>query len=180
MSEKKQQAPWDRHKNETNRAYAVFCAYRDLGSHRSLAKAAEKYYDENYSSKLRQIARWSSNYSWVKRVEEWDAYQEAAFRKDMETARREMAERQVAYGRAMQAKGITRIKDMLPDDLNPDQATRMIDAGVKIERVAMGENDKIEVAHTGEINQKVTIDLETTLKEYEDVIKKVGDSEDSA
>jgi len=83
----------------------------------------------------------------------------------MEVARREMAERQVAYGRAMQAKGITRIKDMMPDELNPDQANRMIDTGVKIERVAMGETDKVEVAHTGEIGVTVT-PLEETIKKY--------------
>jgi len=183
MSETKQQDPWDRQKNETNKAYSAFCVYRNMGERRSLSKAVKEIFPnispDKYTTKIRGLGVWSSKYMWVKRVEAWDAYQETQFRKEMEVARREMAERQVAYGRAMQAKGMNKIKDMLPDELNPDQANRMVDTGVKIERVAMGETDKVEMTHAGEIKQNVTVGLEATLQEYEDVIKKLGDLEDS-
>lgn len=175
---------WDRQTNETNKAYAAFCVYRDLGVRRSLSKTVKKIFPDisldKYTTKIRGLAVWSSKYTWVKRVELWDAFQESEFRKDMTIARKEMAGRQVAYGRAMQVKGITRIKDMLPDELNPDQANRLIDTGVKIERAAMGEPDKVEVEHTGEITQNMSISLETMLKEYDRAVKKIEGDEKSS
>lgn len=167
---------WDRQKNETNKAYSAFCMYRDMGTRRSLSKTVAQIFPgiphEKYTTKIRGLAVWSSKYTWVKRVEAWDAYQEQEFRQEMEIARREMAERQMTYGRAMQAKGITRIYDMMADELNPDQANRMMDTGVKIERVAMGEPDKVEVKHGGEVS---VTQLEETLKKYGHVFKKMED-----
>lgn len=171
---------WDRQKHETTYSYTAFCIYRNAGVHRTLLKTAKKFYDDRPACNVRQIQQWSAKNGWVKRAAEWDAYQEVEFRREMEVARKEMAARQAAYGRAMQAKGIIRIKDMLPDDMNPDQATRMMDTGVKIERGAMGATDKVEVAHTGEITQNVAIDIESTLKEYGSIIRKIGELEDSA
>lgn len=175
MSETKPEF-WDRQKNETNKAYSAFCVYRNMGTRRSLSKAVTEMFPnisaDKYTTKIRGLGFWSSKYTWVKRVEAWDAFQEQEFRKEMEVARREMAERQVAYGRAMQAKGMTRIKDMMPDDLNPDQANRMVDTGVKIERTAMGEPDKVEVNHMGEV---AITPIEETLKKYGHIFRETGD-----
>src|SRR5438445_12291331 len=63
---------WERQPAESSKAFAAFCRYRDLGpADRSTAKVAQKL---GRSKTL--IDRWSSRWSWVKRVEAWDAEQE--------------------------------------------------------------------------------------------------------
>ena len=167
--------PWERQKNETNKAYNTFCIYRDAGMRRSLRNTITAIFPklpaEKYTTKIRGIAVWSSKYTWVKRVEAWDAFQEQEFRKELEIARKKMAERQAAYGIAMQAKGITRIRDLETDDLNPDQANRLVVEGAKLERVAMGEPDKVEVHHGGAVAHDVQ--LSGILADYADVITKI-------
>ncbi len=60
--------PWDRQEGETPKAYAAFCAYRDLGTERSLEKVGGS------SAKVRVCERWSSRYSWPARAAAWDEH----------------------------------------------------------------------------------------------------------
>jgi hypothetical protein len=80
---------WDRQSGETNRAYEALCAYLQLGPRRSLAKAAEVFYDGKSAGKVRHFERWSSQYEWVKRAEAWDEHQRALDAREYEIARRE-------------------------------------------------------------------------------------------
>ena len=59
--------PWLRHPDETARAYAAFCYYRDLGAARSQTKVGQKW------GGLRSlIDRWSRGHAWVLRARLWD------------------------------------------------------------------------------------------------------------
>jgi hypothetical protein len=66
---------WNKRETESDKAYAAFLLYRDLGRGRSLDKASSTF--DNPSSKLRQMGTWSSQHDWVKRCQAWDAYQQA-------------------------------------------------------------------------------------------------------
>ncbi len=59
--------------NETAKAYAAFCVYRDMGSNRSIDTA----YREN-TSKVGRANKvwvdWSVKYGWVERAKQYDAY----------------------------------------------------------------------------------------------------------
>lgn len=63
--------PWDRQLGEPKRAYAYFCAYRDLGLSRTLQAAAAKG-----QVKVGYLGKLSSRWKWVHRADQWDAWQE--------------------------------------------------------------------------------------------------------
>lgn len=63
--------PWDRLPGEPKRAYAYFCAYRDLGLSRTLQAAAAKG-----QVKVGYLGKLSSRWKWVHRADQWDAWQE--------------------------------------------------------------------------------------------------------
>lgn len=66
--------PYDKQENETAKAYAAFCAYRDMAPDRSYKKLAEQTeYGPNYH---RVIERWSSKYNWAERCHAYDSDQE--------------------------------------------------------------------------------------------------------
>lgn len=65
---------WQRQKNETARAFAAFCAYRDLGPGRSLDKAWGLLSGRDPMKKAPgRIQEWSRSFQWVRRCEAWDA-----------------------------------------------------------------------------------------------------------
>lgn len=60
--------------NETDKAFEWFCRYRDYGADRSLDKVREKYGKKE--AYVRQLEKWSKNFSWVSRALAFDAYRQ--------------------------------------------------------------------------------------------------------
>lgn len=60
------------HLGESAKAFEAYKCYRDLGSERSLAKAAEIYYGSRKN--LAQIGVWSRKFNWVERAGHRDDY----------------------------------------------------------------------------------------------------------
>lgn len=58
--------------NETAKAYAAYCVYRDLGEKRSIEAVREN--TGKRQGYERQLMRWSSKYDWVERAKQYDAY----------------------------------------------------------------------------------------------------------
>lgn len=83
--------PWERRENETNKAYDVFCVYRDMGAQRSLAKATQAL--GKPAGYVGQLERWSSQHDWVARAEAYDAHlrqqHEAVLRQEFEEDRKQ-------------------------------------------------------------------------------------------
>lgn len=75
--------PFDRLPGESARAYAAFCAYRDLGPLRSIAKALAAA--QRPASQRRYWEHWSAVHQWVRRAEAYDAHLERLARKERET-----------------------------------------------------------------------------------------------
>ncbi len=63
---------WDKLPTETNKAYLIFCRYRDLGPARSLRKLVQTL--NKTPTYLRQLADWSKKHYWPERVEAYDFY----------------------------------------------------------------------------------------------------------
>src|SRR5229473_5742691 len=59
--------PWDRMEGETHRAYSAFIAYRDIGSDRTIQKAADLL--QKSGSVLR---RWAVKFNWRTRAADFD------------------------------------------------------------------------------------------------------------
>lgn len=60
--------PYDRQPNETDKSWAAFCVYRDLGRERTLEKAQKQC---NYKS-CYNLFQWSSKYKWRERCRAFD------------------------------------------------------------------------------------------------------------
>lgn len=138
--------PYEKQPGESERAYALFCVYRNLGARRSLRAACEKHYDADYSvSKLRNAADWSSKYSWVERVRHWDAYLDREARAAQVEAIRAMNKRHVTMARGVQAKAaaalgkLDLVKLAEAGKLTITEVGRAIEMACKLERLAMGE-----------------------------------------
>lgn len=65
---------WDRLNGESDKAFAAFCVYRDLGAERSAEKVQLKL--SKSTGYLRQLYKWSSLHNWVDRVSAWDDFKD--------------------------------------------------------------------------------------------------------
>ena len=68
MTVKTKSKPYDRQPNETDKSWAAFCIYRDLGRERTLEKAQKQC---NYKS-CYNLFQWSSKYKWRERCRAFD------------------------------------------------------------------------------------------------------------
>lgn len=72
--------PWERQEEETDKAFAAFCIYRDMGAGRSLAGAWQKQRKdggktaEKTTNPPRYWEQWSSLYSWSARAVAYDEH----------------------------------------------------------------------------------------------------------
>lgn len=136
MAKRKNEAeilPWERQKGESKQAYEAFAVYRDLGAERSQVKASQQL------GKSRQlISRWSSQHNWVSRIDEYEREQNRLRRLANEKAIRDMNERQAKTAVNMQAKMLQVLSKMDLDGLKPNEIARVMEIGLKYERIARG------------------------------------------
>lgn len=81
---------FERMENESAKAFAAFAVYRDLGSGRSLQKAAEMY--AGSTSYVAQLKRWSSRFDWVARARAYDDWREMELQSALADHERRSAE----------------------------------------------------------------------------------------
>lgn len=67
---------WERLDSDTDKSFAAFCIYRDMGDRRSLDKAAQDYYGKSRVS-LGQFEKWSVDHNWQERVAAFDKHQDS-------------------------------------------------------------------------------------------------------
>jgi hypothetical protein len=82
--------PWDRQPDETDKAWAAFVIYRDLGSIRTVARTTKELGKRN----PQHVEDWSRKYGWRFRVEEYDRDQDRKAREEAERIRLAEVERQ--------------------------------------------------------------------------------------
>ena len=149
--------PWEKREHETSKAYAAFCAYRDMGTDRSIAKATPIIYKGIQAEKIRlkygQLTAWSSKYGWVARVDAYDVYLEENVRRESEAAIKKMAHDHALVASLAIHKGAERIQlivngadkdgNPLPSELTPKEAIDFIRFGAELERKSRGAPDQI-------------------------------------
>ena len=64
--------PYDRQPTDTDKSWAAFCMYRDMGRERGLEKLLKKYPESTPKSYLRVLKLWSAKHKWVKRCRVFD------------------------------------------------------------------------------------------------------------
>ena len=151
--------PWEKQDHETSKAYAAFCAYRDMGTNRSLTNIVQIVHGDipegKRKAKRGRFEIWSSKYGWVARVEAYDDYLEAKSRKEHELAIQKMvtehAEAAVlTRSKAMERIGLIGEKEL--NELTPKEALEYLKVAAELERKSRGAPDQM-VEHSGTIVQ---------------------------
>ena len=130
MSEEKKS--WDRQQGESSKAYAAFCAYRDLGITRSVMKVVEKC--DGKFGKRSILTRWSIQHDWVRRCQEYDDFLEKQQRKELQAQAIEMTKRHLEQSRLLQKKAINALSQIDPSSLSNQELLKFIEVGMKLER----------------------------------------------
>jgi hypothetical protein len=162
---------WDRQPRETSRSYELFCVYRNLGAERSLAKARGSAEGIPSVARLKVLSR---KWNWVERCQKYDDYLEYQDRLQQEKERREMHKRHAKMGMLAQTFAVRKLEKMAgrieqdEERVSPGEVARILDVGVKVERLARGEpTDSHEVMGPG--GGPMKLDLEETLKRIDEV-----------
>lgn len=129
--------PWDMRPGETARAWAAFCAYRDMGPTRSLRTLETS--GHKASTKLAQLGKWSRTFDWTDRAAAWDQHVDHEVQEDQLALIKKMRRQHAAIASNMLGKATQRLLGINPDELTPTQVVQWVEAGVKIERMARGE-----------------------------------------
>jgi hypothetical protein len=145
-------APWGKLERETDWSFRAFCTYRDLGPRRTIAKAADVFYLAEHArtdiaataGELRTFSEWSRLNDWVARAGQWDQAIERATRLEQVEQIREMGRRHAESAVTAIAKATEAIANVPPGELKPADAARLLDIGVKVERLARGEATEIQ------------------------------------
>jgi hypothetical protein len=150
--------PWERldQDGETSHAYRAFLIYRDAGPKRTLRAVAHDFYDiprtENlhadHAGKIRTVEKWSAQFRWVQRAEEFDDWLQKQADADDIQAIKDMRKRHVQLASSFQAKVVTYLNGMDNAALarmNPDQMMRVLDLAIKNERLARGVPDQMSM-----------------------------------
>lgn len=139
------------------KAFEAFAAYRDMGSERSTRKVAR-----HLGKSTALINRWSSDKSWVARVSKYDEYLIEEERKLNEKERFDMRKRHASLATQLLAKAAKALLKLPEEEIKASDIARMVDTGVKIERLSRGESTenvdgKVEVTGKdgGPIESKV-------------------------
>lgn len=142
--------PWEKQEHETSKAYAAFCAYRDMGTDRSLTNIIPILYKDLGSTKTatkrRRLSEWSSLHNWVARVEAYDVYLESKSRKEHELAIQKMVTEHAEAAVITRSKAMERIGLIGEEELNeltPKEALEYLKVAAELERKSRGAPDQI-------------------------------------
>ena len=145
---------WDRQPGETNASWEAFRRYRDMPSSRRTITALQRMFENERAAaedegdmdnvpsvQYATLNEWANRYNWAIRVAAWDAEIDRVWQEESFAAIKEAAKRHWATSISMQEKGSIALKLIDPADLaasNPQEVRRLIEAGVNMERKALG------------------------------------------
>lgn len=149
--------PWEQQPRETSTAFEAFDIYRQLGPQaRSVSATAERL-----SKSVTTLKRWTMRWSWRERAIAWDMHLAEAARQAELDAVRDMRQREVNLGMAMQAIGGARLQELADviergevPELSVNEARQLVDVGLKLERRARGEPETITESRVYDIDPK--------------------------
>ena len=126
---------------ESAKAFEAFCAYRDMGPGRSVAKVGHAV---GKSTTL--MARWSGRWAWVARVATWDADTAVKVAMAQQEEIVEMRSRHARISAAFLGKVVGGLAKLDPGELKPGELTRMFDVAMKAERTSRGASSETRAA----------------------------------
>jgi hypothetical protein len=128
--------PWEQQPRESDRNFAAFTYYRDLGRRRSVPQAAELI-----SLKPAYLYRLAKVNKWTARARDWDSEQDRLYGLTVIDLRKDMSTRHVKAARALMDKALARLMTLDVSAISPHALILMMDTAAKIERAALGLED---------------------------------------
>lgn len=119
---------WERQPHESAQAYEAFDLYLKMGAKRSCRKVAQEL-----SKSDTIIRRWSSTWSWQKRVRDYDAELSRIEFAEAKKAAKKMRERQINLSVLLQKKAFDALNKLDISELTPQEILRFISEGAKLE-----------------------------------------------
>lgn len=143
--------PWEQMTGETVQQYEKFCAYRDM---RYIAPASAEdlpRLDITRERSIRGLAKklglsrktlepLSTRFRWVERCEAYDLYILRRLKEKGEAEILKMHENHAMIAAQMLKKALRRLLTMQEEEIDASDMVRMVDVGVKIERLSRGES----------------------------------------
>lgn len=182
MAKRKQREPdniWDRIPGETPREFQKFCWYRDMNTAekpirtRNLSKLAKEIgfsYDH-----LRKL---SAKNDWVSRAAAYDSYLDAKTREQSEAEIIEMRKNHALLASQMIKKAAKRLLTIPEEEITATDIVRLVDVGVKIERLSRGESTEnkqisgeAKITHQGEVKVRNPGDLNLSSLSDEELVE---------
>jgi len=174
MSTNENQEPWDRQPEETAKAYAAFCAFRNAGPTRELPSVYRHYTGKKQAgAQSGQWSKWFTDNKWRERAEAWDDYQDKLYQKERIDAVKEMRKRWITISSFLQKKTLDIIKSPekgFLDDAKPKDLIRLLTLALKVEGKAIGEITGVEARIFAEKEKKNPIhdDVDEIIRELMD------------
>lgn len=178
---------WDRIPGETPREYQKFCAYRDMNTAdkpirtRSLGKLAKEI-----GFSLDHLKKLSVKNDWVSRCAAYDEHLDRMAREQSEAEIMEMRKNHALLASQMIKKAAKRLLTIPEEEITATDIVRLVDVGVKIERLSRGESTEnkqisgeAKITHQGEVKVRSPGDLNLSslsdeeLAELEQLLEKL-------
>ena len=164
--------PWEQMTGETVQQYEKFCAYRDMRYIAPSGTGDLPRLDFTRERSIRGLAKklglsrktlepLSARFQWVERCEAYDLYILHRLKEKGEAEILKMHENHAAIAAQMLKKAMRRLLTMQEEEIDASDMVRMVDVGVKIERLSRGESTERQeiggettVRHSGEVSVK--------------------------
>ena len=180
MEESRTALPFERQPEESNRAYAAFRAYLELGPDRSLSAVGAKL-----GKGKRQMEKWSRRWSWGERVTahgthlaelERRAIEDKAVAQGVEWAKMKEPVRREAWLEAERAIAMVRTARERWEESGRtpgfEGMARMLELAFKLKQFAAGMPSEIKETHT-HVTGKVSVEWEAAIRKAYGVVADV-------
>lgn len=166
----KSERSWERQPKESAQAYEAFNLYLKMGTERSCRKVAREL-----SKSDTIIRRWSSAWSWQKRVRDYDTELARIEFAEAKKAAKEMRDRQINLSVLLQKKAFDALKKLDISELTPQEILRFISEGAKLEAANRATETQQTATAAGE-GQQVASLADTIISAHQKRRKESGNA----
>lgn len=152
---------WERMTGETAKQYEKFCKYRDMKYKSPTSKRSLRKLAQELGMKHQYLSELSAKFNWVARAEAYDLEIMRQIREQNEAEIMEMKKNHALLASQMIRKAAKRLLTIPEEEITAADIVRLVDVGVKIERLSRGESTEntqisgeAKITHQGEVNVK--------------------------
>ena len=131
---------WEQLEGESSKAFAAFCAFRDLGADRSIRKALETGEKDEGKRERRYFVwrNWSTQYRWRERASGYDRYIEKLKQEELRKTIEAQGEKHREVTGKMLDVVSKKLDTMNPEDLTQGNVSEWVQTAIKADREAAG------------------------------------------